>query len=492
MQYKNFLYKITEYLDNNYYCKKHKIEHTGKNAYALEFYVASNQIDKAKELVFKIIAKAKQDGNKWVFYPGSFNHYNKSNNIVDCGSTIDSLSNFMAAHQDIFSQSELDKINDILHKVAYTYLSKAVLGKPITNQRLWGLTGLASYYNYKPDPKLLDIIKESIKISLDEMTDDGFFIYNLHTDKTKSFSGYRGLTTYYQSRCTAFIYYAIAKAQLDLDLYNKKLEQSITALLSMYKQVGYKDLNLECKHWYWLSDYEVASHTFDIYALSQSNNPLAKQFLNNSLWQVKNHIINNYLHSHKGQNNNYQCNLFWNAHLAWLTRVDNIDQLWQTTQDKIKINFNFKLNNIINITNNNQQLILNNFWEAKNFTAGVYNNGWPAKYNKKFFRLKLLLPNKNILISIREAIYHSRVALRAGYLSEFFIRSWRLFYGAMLAFLPIYQLKYGQISRFDWQDDILRFDIKPATRYGKLLTNKNFKVEIVFNNQDYNLNIQNR
>lgn len=477
MQFKEFLYHITEYLEDNYYCRKHKIEHTGKNAYALDFYSVLNETDKAKNLIFKIIAKAKQNGDAWVFYPGSFNHYNKCNNIVDCGCIVDSLSSFLIKHKNIFTTVELNRIDDVLKKVVYTYLTKAVLTKPVTNQRLWGLTGLAAYYDYKKDEALVAVIKQSLQISLDEMTTDGFFLYHPSAVEHKSFSGYSGLTTFYQSRCTAFIYYVIAKTNLDLSVYQDKLEQSIVALISMYKQEGYKDLNLECKHWYWLSDYEVASHAFDIYALAKSDNPLAKQVLNKSLAQVKKHIIKGYLHSHVGHSNNYQCNLFWNAHLAWLIRVQGIEQKWLVANEE-QLNLNIRLDKVVNIINNNQQIILNKLWLPRNFTAGTFNNGLPEKYNKKFFRFTLLLPNKNILLSIRESFYHCKVALRGGHWREFFTRLIKLIKGVLLSIIPIYQLKYSKIDKFNWQGNELTFNVVPTTRYGMILDNRNYKITI--------------
>ncbi|MBT4850334.1 hypothetical protein HON36_05815 [Candidatus Parcubacteria bacterium] len=487
MEFRNFLEQIAQYLDKNYYCKKHKIEHTGKNAYALDFYMALGDMGKAKKLVFKIIDKAKEKDGHLVFYPGIFNHYNKSNNVIDCGAIIDSLSRFLYRHKDIFDKEELEKIEGVLDRVVNTYLVDAAVKKPITNQRLWGLTGLASYYHYKKDSNLLPIIKESIEVSLKEMTDDGFFIYHPHTDQVKNFPGYGGLTTYYQSRCTAFIYYAIEKSGLDLGLYQNKLEQSILALLSMYKQEGYKDLNLECKKWYWLSDYEIASHTFDVYALSKSTNPLAKQILLRSLHQIKNHIKNGYLHSHAGSNHNYQCNLFWNAHLAWVTRVGDIEKLWSLNIDQEPIDFEIKLDKVVNISHNSYQVILNKFWQERNYTVGIYGNGLPKECNKKFYKFSLLKPNKNVLFSIRETLYHCKVALRTFHLGEFFARLIKLSKGIFVSIMPVYQLKYGKVDNFVWDNNKLRFSIIPATKYGRLLDNKNCKVEILFDNQAYKI-----
>lgn len=490
MEFERFIETISQYLDKNYYCKKHKIEHTGKNAYALDFYSYLGDFDKAKKLVFKILDKVVEDNGHTIFYPGSINHYNKSNNVIDCGIIVDSISRFMSGHKDIFGEEEIKKIDNILYRVVYSYLIKAAVVKPITNQRLWGSTGLASYYNYKKDDLLLPIIEKSIEISLSEMTSDGFFIYHPHAEDNRTFGGYRGLTTYYQSRCTAFIYYAILDSGLDLSKYEEKLERSIDALISMYKKEGYKDLSLECKRWYWLSDYEVASNTFDIYALSKSKRPLSKKVLLKSLEQIKNHISNGYLNSHNGRNYNYQCNLFWNAHLAWILRTDNIESLWNESSDTKLDNIKIKLDKVINIYTSNYQIILNNFWQDRNYTTGIFDNGLPQKYNKKFYKLGFIKPNKNVLISIKENLYHSKVALRTFNFGEAFVRLIKMMKNIFISFLPIYSLKYGKVDKFIWYDnDNLEFNIHPATRFGHLLKDKKFKVALFFDSKDYKINI---
>ena len=488
--FNNFLEQITRYLGRNIYCQKHKIEHTGKNIYAVDFYSYLGELEKAKELILNTVKKLIKDGDNWIFYPGGLNHYNKSNNIVDCGAIVDCISSFLKKHKDIFTKDELNKIEDVLKKVVYTYLIKAAVYKPVTNQRLWGLTGLASYYNYSKDEQLLDPIKESINISLSEMTSDGFFIYFPNAGEHNSFEGYNGPTTYYQSRHTSFLYYVIEKAGLDLKDYSVKLEKSIEALLGMYKKEGYKDLNLECKRWYWLSDYEIASHSFDVYALSKSSNPLAGQLLNNLLFQVKNHFYNGYLHSHKGINNNFQCYVFWNAHLAWIVRVVNIKELWNKSQNLKEIDFNIKLDRLVNVSGNNYQIILNNFWQSRNFTSGVINNGFPNLYNKKFFRFKFIYPKKNILISIRENLYHIRVAFHgAKFIEGFYLFYWMI-KEVFISFLPIYQLKYGKINKFNWYGNKLKFEIIPATKFGVLLKGINYYIEFIFNKDGYNLIIK--
>jgi len=484
MIFKNFLEQIIKYLEHNKYCPKHKIEHVGKNIYAVVFYSYLNKPEKAKELILDTIKKITKDEGKWVFYPGRLNHYNKSNNVVDCGAIVDCISVFLKKYKHIFLKNELDKIEDVLKKVVYTYLAKAAIYKPVTNQRLWGLTGLASYYDYSKDEQLLPLIKKSIDISLDEMSKDGFFIYHPEAKKHNCFEGYSGLTAYYQSRHTAFLYYSIEKTGLDLEIYRTKLEKSIEALLGMYKEKGYKDLNLECKRWYWLSDYEIASHSFDVYALSKSNNPLVMQVLNNSLFQIKNHFFDGYIHSHKGSNINFQCHIFWNAHLAWMIRANKIEERWNKAEHLKKIDFDIRLDNLVNISNNNYQIILNNFWQARNFTSGMFNNGLPDLCNKKFLKFRFIYPKK-ILISIRENIYHIRVAFRGQNFIECFYRFFGMIKEFFISFIPVFQLKYGRIDKFNWNNNELRFKVIPATKFGFLLKKVSYNVKIVFNKDNY-------
>ncbi len=483
--FEDFLKQAAEYLNTNQYCQKHKIEHTGKNIYAVDFYSCLGELEKAKELILKTIKKITKDGKSWIFYPGRLNPYNKSNNVVDCGAIVDSISNFLKKHKNIFTKDELNKVENALKRVVYTYLIKAAVYKPVTNQRLWGLTGLASYYDYSKDSQLLPLIEKSVEISLDEMTKDGFFIYYLKAQVDNSFGGYSGLTTYYQSRCAAFLYYIIEKADLDLNIYQDKLEKSIEALLAMYKKEGYKDLSLECKKWYWLSDYEVTSNAFDIYALSKSNNPLARQVLNNSLFQIKNHFYNGYLHSDKGINLNFQCHLFWNAHLAWLIRVADIKKIWDKVEDLKEIDFNMRLDKVINISGNNYQVILNNFWQPRNFIVGISKNGLPNLSNKKFFKFKFIHPKKNILKAIKENLYHIKVAFHGANSIEGFYRFFWMFKEIFISFVPIYQLKYGQISKFNWNDNELNFKVIPATKFGILLKDVVYHIKFIFNRDNY-------
>ena len=483
--FKDFLKQTAEYLANNQYCRKHKIEHTGKNIYAVDFYFYLGELEKAKKLILNTIKKITRDGKHWIFYPGRLSPYNKSNNVVDCGAIVDSVSNFLKENKDIFTKDELAKIEDSLGKVVYGYLAKAAVYKPVTNQRLWGLTGLASYYNYSGDSQLLLLIKKSVEISLKEMTDDGFFIYYPKAQENGCFGGYSGLTTYYQSRCTAFLYYVIEKANLDLNIYRAKLGKSIEALLAMYKEEGYKDLNLECKRWYWLNKYEVASNSFDIYALSKSNDPLTKGVLNNSLFQVKNHFYNGYLHSNKRINLNFQCHLFWNAHLAWLIRTDNIEGLWNKTNGLKEINFNVRLDKVINVSGRNYQIILSNFWQPRDFTAGLLNNGLPDSVNKRLFKFKFVYPSRHILKPIKENLYHIKVAFRTANFIEGLYRFFCMFKEIFISFLPVYQLEYGKIGNFNWQDKELELEVAPATKFGFLLKDVVYRIKFIFNKDDY-------
>lgn len=480
--FEKFIRDCSVYLENNQFCHKHHIEHSGKNIYIIDFYCAIGEFDKAKEVVLSTVKKIVKDGNAWVFYPGRLNHNNHANNIIDCGAIVDCISVFLKKHADIFSNQELHLVNDVIKKVVETYLIKAVVEKPITNQRLWGLTGLASYYSYSQRDDLIPIIKRSIDISLSEMTSDGFFIYHPHTLENNVFTGYSGLTTYYQSRCTAFIYYAIEKCNLELGDYEDRLEKSVTALISMYTKSGYKDLLLECKKWYWLSDYEVASASFDLYALSRSKNSVAEDLINNILFVFKKHIINGKVESCLKKNANFQCNVFWTSHSAWIIRSE-ISELWSKSKALLDFNVDITLDEVINLSNHNNQIIINRFWQKHNFTAGLVGNGLVT--SKKFFIFKLLLPDRNMFLSIKETLNHIKVALRGYYFYEAIYRFILMLREVFISFLPIYYIKYGKIVSVANENDNLVFSVLPATKFGDIL-DKETKVYI--NKSNYKIN----
>ena len=59
-----------------------------------------------------------------------------------------------------------------------------------------------------------------------------------------------------------------------------------------------------------------------------------------------------------------------------------------------------------------------------------------------------------------------------------------------ISFLPIYQLKYGKINKFNWYGNKLKFEIIPATKFGVLLKGINYYIEFIFNKDGYNLIIK--
>src|SRR6185436_3342275 len=94
------------YLEQNMRCGKHHVEHTGNTTYLLDLYSYLGEIDKGKQLVATLMQRVVQDGELWIFYPGLKNPRNMSNNVIDCGSCVDTIARFLRKHRDSFSEAE--------------------------------------------------------------------------------------------------------------------------------------------------------------------------------------------------------------------------------------------------------------------------------------------------------------------------------------------------------------------------------------------------
>lgn len=451
------------YLEDNMRCRKHHVEHTGNTTYLLDLYSYLGEIEKGKQLIEVLIKRVVKSGESWVFYPGLINKMNMSNNVIDCGSCVDTIARFLRKHADAFSDAEHARYRAELKKVVDTYLEDAARTKPTTNQRLWGLTGLASYARYVGDASFKSLAEESIELAFSKMMPDGFFRYYPHAEKYGTFTGYDGITTFYQSRCSAFIRYVVAELRLDSEHYEERLVASERALLAMYRSDGTKDLRLECKRWYWLSNYEVASHSFDAYALAHSSVPEAKVALHNALYQIRRHFFDGYLHAHRGAPINFQCPIFWTAHLAWLTRIPNIKELFDAADSLQPFSFELKGNELFARTNPDSRTLVNAHWSERNLTTGIIVNGLTGSVE---WHLRLPDIPPRFMLSVREVLNHSWYALRGGYLSEAFLR---LFYFALDCFvmmLPRYSDAYGRIVSLEYAGDRVQIEVQPASKYG--------------------------
>lgn len=468
--------QTAEYLERNRTCTKHHVEHTGSNAYLLDMYDYLGEIETGKTLIWYLfgLIVTSPEGAK-VFYPGHMNPMNMSQNVIDTGTAVDTIARFAAKHRTAFSEEEHARIRTALKEVVEGYLAEAARTKQITNQRLWGLTGVASYARYvSEEDRYRTIAKESIERAFRDMTMDGFFRY--YPNPAKHLTQYDNISAFYQSRHTAFIQYALEALDMDTKPYRAHLEQSIAALLSMYTANGWKDLRMECKRWYWLSKYEVASHSFDAYALSHSNIPEAKAALHNVLYHIREHFYGRFLHSHKGVNHNFQCPIFWTAHLAWLTRIPDIERKFNEANTLAPFSFRFEGKGVFADTNLERRVLVNTLLtKERNPTTGIFNNG--LEDTRVFFGALPHLPHA-YFFSAREAVNHAWYALRGLHFGEFVARKWKLILESLTMFLPIYRTAYGKIESFEIIDNEVIVTVRPGSKYGTLLKSDSITVHI--------------
>lgn len=463
------IHDAAHYLEQHYICPKHHVTHTGSNAYLLDFYLYLKEDTKGKQFLFKLLELivANPDGGK-VFYPGHLNPMNMSQNVIDTGTAVDAIARFTHERQKLFSEDEHEYIKNALQEVVETYLSEAARSKKITNQRLWGLTGVASYAHYVgEEQKYHDLAKESITKAFRDMTIDGFFRY--YPDPGLELEQYDDITAFYQSRHTTFIMYVTSLLRLDSSQFQKDLDKSMHALLAMYTEKGVKDMRMECKRWYWLSPYEVASHAFDAYALAHSSVEGASSALQNVLFNVRTHFRSGKLNAAKGINNNFQCPIFWTAHMAWLTRIPNIEKLFDRQTELVPFSYQFSGNEIVTHTTPHKRILVSKRFGKRNPTTGIYTNGIVMN-DIRWGRIPAL-PHA-YLFSIREVVNHAWYAFRGFRFIEGLLRLWYFSLDSLALLLPIYYMKYGKVTSITETKGRIRVTVVPGSKFGSLLKEK--------------------
>lgn len=454
------------YLERNRRCGKHHVEHTGSNAYLLDFYDHLHDIGKGKEMIWYLLGliTTSPEGAK-VFYPGHLNPMNMSQNVIDTGTATDAIARFAYRNRAAFSDAEHVRIRAALSEVVDDYLVEAARSKKITNQRLWGFTGLASYARYVGKEEMYrHIAHESIEQAFRDMTVDGFFRY--YPNPARHLLPYDNVSAFYQSRHTAFIYYVLDMLGMDVAPYRSRLEVSTAALLSLFTIHGYKDMRLDCKRWYWRSSYEVASNSFDAYALAESTHAEAGAAFHNALYQIRNHFYGGFLHSHKGVDHNFQCPIFWTAHLAWLTRIPDIERRFDAVDAIVPFSFRLAGREVFSDTNAKRRILAHTLLKERNPTAGLMENGIA---DARVFWGKLPRAPYAYLFSAREAVNHMWYALRGFRFGEGIARAWGFFAESLMLLLPVYRLQYGVVETFSDMGTELVVTARPASKYGTSL-----------------------
>jgi hypothetical protein len=323
-------------------CPEHKVEHTGKSAYAALLAAELTRIDPRADRE-ALVAAAAQQGRRLVgnleredtspchtFRPGRHDPYNCSNSVIDGGACSDALAHLVRTLGDVLAPADRDAFAaaSLLH--ARTYLRYAVLDKGIPAQRAWALTGLAAANALEPDEILERAAIEAVGILEGIQHADGSYPYH-PLEWAPAHPGASDASAFYQSRVTGFLLHSLETLGRDPRArdFRPPLVRGLDFLCGLQGPDGVKCGLVEAKPWYWGAAYEVASHPFDVLALTAGHRVFgspryalgaARAFRAWVAHLSPDGVPASHREGH-GRGRSYQCPVFWAAHAAWIARV---------------------------------------------------------------------------------------------------------------------------------------------------------------------------
>jgi hypothetical protein len=316
----------SRYKNGDIYCEACNIHHTGRNAYSIGIFLyqfEQTKEDKYFQLAYDMaktsMLKLQPDPihGALIFLPGNHNGANQSNSVMDAGMCTDMISSFLIfCERNNINITEKNEWISKLEKHIDEYLADASLNKTVINQRLWGLTGIVSFYKLKKRDKDKFHIEKVLDKTFQEQNSDFSFGYVANKDD-KDPSTYFSL--YYYSRLMAYICFAVES----VDLQKKYQENIINALILMYDCIdnqGKKILELETKKLFFQASYEIESLSHDIYV-----SRFVKQYYKYGSKNILDKIEEIYL-KHidiNGMNSNYE-----NKPNLLCSFIDNSDFIW--------------------------------------------------------------------------------------------------------------------------------------------------------------------
>ena len=332
-------------------CPAHGVEHTGKSAGVIVLAAellrldpqrdAERLLDAAVLVARRLVANLQREGTSpcHTFRPGRHDPFNCSNHVIDGGACSDALAHLVTELGERLDAKDREAFANasVLH--ARTYLRYAVLDKGIPAQRGWGLTGLAGAARLVDDPELERAAAEAVGVLEAIQHPDGSYPYH-PLEWGAGHVGASDVSSFYQSRVTGFLLYALERMGRSPNdaLFRTPLQRGLEFLLALQGPDGIKCGLVEAKPWYWGATYEVASHPFDVYALSAG----WRHFRNSRLalgaraafraWAA--HLTDEgEPQSHlpgPGRERSYQCPLFWAGHALWMARsLEALEASWQ-------------------------------------------------------------------------------------------------------------------------------------------------------------------
>jgi hypothetical protein len=354
----NFFEKLTG-PDGGLICPRHRVEHTGKIVYAAvinleawRFTREEDYLDRGKRQVLRAVDHLGLDPESRVpvFLPGRVDHRNASTNAIDGGACADAIATLIEDVPGLFGGVEEERCMAALDQHVEGYLRHAARARPITAQRLWAATGVARAARLMGRKDWAADALAGCASALVELSSDGVAPYiPSHTDHC-THPGLAETSTFYHSRTPAFVLYVheVLRQMEGVDAtlsehQKERIDASLRALVAFRDGFGHKVLNNEAKAWYWESDYEVASHPFDVYALQVGARVLEEPLFRNEAgramesWIAHIDPLDGGADSHHGRGVNFQCRVFWSGHAAWVARVIDDISVREIPRDPVDV-----------------------------------------------------------------------------------------------------------------------------------------------------------
>ena len=327
-----------EAADGSLVCPRHKVEHTGRVVYSaaidLELLERTGEEiygERVRRRVLRTLARARPDPRtgRQVFLPGGGSQRrNSSSNLMDSGACCDVLSAVLEERPELFKAAERVRLVEAIGNVCDDFLMTAVLEGQVPCQRLWGATGLARASRALDRPRYGERAREAVRTAIKSAHPDGSIPYIPDPEQNGEHVGLADISVHYQSRQLSFISYIYACLEEGYeDEVDGFMNRAVEFLCAVFGGEGRKQLCNEARQWYWESPYEVASHSFDVHALLESRASEPDPRHRHTAWLAWRQLLKHVdaedggVHSHLGEEVNFQCRDVWNGFAAWIARL---------------------------------------------------------------------------------------------------------------------------------------------------------------------------
>ena len=326
-----------EAADGSVVCPRHGLEHTGRVVYSASIDLALLEAtgeEKYRERIRRralrtlIMAREEPKTGRAIFFPGGQDRRNASSDLIDSGACCDVLSEVLERAPELFTAADRERFVAAIGNVCDSFLMEAVLSGDLPCERLWGATGLARASRALSRPRYGERAREAVRTVVASAHNDGSLPHLPDPDEKGEHVGLSDISVYNHSRHLCFIAYIYDCLDEGYeDVVGEFMSKAQEFLCALYGREGRKQLCNEARQWYWESSYEVASHPFDIHALLAAKPPREDPrgpFVADLAWrQLLEHVDpeDGGIHSHRGDEQNFQCRDVWNGHVAWLARL---------------------------------------------------------------------------------------------------------------------------------------------------------------------------